>query len=618
MVHSLNKKIVKTYEVFFRFFSNSDCRNNILNALVGVTSLTCKAGIGSIWRIITGQLGERDRKFLNPRNQYQIWLLYEEFRKKSIKKIHIEIHALRIKPKISILMILDDQNEKFLKKTINSVIQQTYRNWELCIFYNSSINEHVKDLLTSFDDNYPNVRIVSTKNKIENILHNEFLSAVKGEFVCFLSQKDELVNDALFEFVKFLNETPQVDYVYADEDEKDHKGHRMDPFFKPDWSPDLFLSINYLGDFSIFRKSLLNNVVKQIHPSFHRYELILKLTETSNRIGHIRKPLYSRRKKVHSSLFSRPTPKSLNATKQSISESLLRKGIKATVTDSEIKGELRISYELKNEPKVSIIILTKDNIEYLKKCIDSLQNKTDYKNYELIIVDNGSREPKTIRYLKSLQKVVRDKSEFNASKLHNFGASNASGEYLLFLNDDIEIIETSWLKELVSIAQREDVGIVGGKLLFPDNTIQHGGVIIGLGGIAGHAFYKHNQKEPSYFNLLNLTRNCSAVTGACMLVKKNIYDKINGFDEGFNKAFGDTDFCLRAIYEAKARVVYTPYAVLIHHEGITRGKKRAPPLGDIRYFEKKWDTILKEGDPYYNPNLSLEESYKINLKPFNN
>jgi GT2 family glycosyltransferase len=618
MVYSISKKIVKTYEVFFRFLSNSDCRSNILDALIGVTSFTCRAGIGSIWKIFTGRLGKREAKILNLRNQYRIWLLYNEFRKKSIKKMHSEIRRLRIKPKISILMILDYTDNKFLKQAIDSVIQQTYRHWELYIFHDTLTKKHVKDLLISFGDKYKNVNIVPTKNKVELNSHDELLSFAKGEFVCYLGQNDELDHDALFEFVKFLNETPQVDYVYTDEDEKDHKGHRMDPFFKPDWSPDLFSSINYLGDFSIIRKSVLNKVIKQTHPSFHRYELTLKLIETNNRIGHIRKSLYSRRKERHRSLFSRTTSKSLTATKQSISESLLRKGIKAIVTDSEIKGELRISYELKNEPKVSIIILTKDNIEYLEKCIDSLQNKTDYKNYELIIVDNGSREPRTLRYLKSLQKVVRDESEFNASKLHNYGASYASGEYLLFLNDDIEIIETSWLKEMVSIAQRENVGIVGAKLLFPDNTIQHGGVIIGLGGIAGHAFYKHNPKKPTYLNLLNLTRDCSAVTGACMLVKKNIYTHVKGFDEGFNKAFGDTDFCLRAIYGTKTRVVYTPYAVLIHHEGITRGKKRAPPLTDIKYFEKKWCKLLKEGDPYYNPNLSLEESYQINLKPLDN
>lgn len=617
MVHSISKKIIKAHEIFFRFLLNSDCRTNILDALIAVTSLMYRAGIGSIWKVFTDRLGKREVKVLNRQNQYRIWLLYDEFRKKTTKKINSEIQGLRIKPKISILMFLEDQDDNFLKKTINSVLQQTYRNWELYLFCNSLTFERTKDLLVPFDDNYPNVKIVSKKNKILSICDIELSSFAKGEFVCFLGQKNELVNDALFEFVKFLNENPQVSYVYTDEDKKDHKGHRMDPFFKPDWSPDLFLSINYLGDFSIIRKSVLNKVIKQIHPSFDHHEIILKLTETGKGIGHIRKPLYSQIKENHRSLFPN-IPTSLTVPKQSIIESLSRKKIKTIIKDPEIKEELRISCELKNKPKVSIIILTKDNIEYLKKCLDSLQNKTDYENYELIIVDNGSREPRTLRYLKNLQKVVRDESEFNASKLHNFGATYASGEYLLFLNDDIEIIEPSWLKEMLSTAQGEDIGIVGSKLLFPDNTIQHGGVIIGLGRIAGHAFYKHNPNKPTYYNLLNLTRNVSAVTGACMLVKKSIYNQVKGFDERFNKAFGDTDFCLRAIYEAKARVVYTPYSVLKHHEGITRGKKRGPPITDIKYFEKKWSKLLKEGDPYYNPNLSLEESYEINLKPFNN
>jgi len=608
------KELLTNYRFIFRALLTKKKRKDFRDVIISLILVITKVGVKGLFRIITDQYGERGRKFLNSHNQYQVWLKSNEFNEEMRRKSLSEISRLRYKPKISIIMSIRELDRKYLRKSIDSLTQQVYQNWELCLINNTSSKKHIQKILKTYNRKYSRIKTFYFGETAQPATFDTVFSLVDGQFVGFLEANDELTPDALFEIIKFLNEHPNTYYIYTDEDIKDEYGGRFAPFFKPNWSPYLFFSMNYAANFGIVRKSMLHQHTSSFRFENQRYDLILRLTEITDRIGHISKPLY-RKTEIRQISSTKNNFKQNMLAKETLNKALSRRGINATILDSGIKDVRRISYKLENEPLVSIIILTRDNLDYLKRCIESIRIKTDYRNYELIVIDNGSQDQRTLEYLKSLSKVFRDESEFNASRLHNLGASHASGKYILLLNDDVEIIHGSWLREMVSIAEQEDVGVVGAKLLFPDGTIQHGGVIIGLGGIAGHAFYRHDPKEPTYFNLLNVARDCSAVTGACMLVKRSVYDKVKGFDEKFCRAFGDTDFCLKIIHEAQTRVIYTPYATLIHHEGITRGKERTPPFRDIEYFEKKWRALLAKGDPYYNPNLSLERSYEIKIEP---
>jgi GT2 family glycosyltransferase len=604
------KKLLANLRFIFKIIFDGNVRKKFQDLMfTSIFSMFSGVQAATLFKILTDRYGTRGKPLINSSNQYSIWLKTNEFNKQMRKKSLDKISRFQYKPKISIILPIYDADKKYLKNTINSIIQQVYRNWELFLVSDTSTKKNIQKILHKYSQRYQNINTITQGGTQEQIMFDTVLSLIDGEFVGFLEKNDELTPDALFEIVKFLNIHPNTDYIYTDEDKKDSYDDRYDPFFKPDWSPYLFFSVNYLANFGVIRKSIMYQLTSSCKFENQRYDLILRLTEITNKIGHIPKPLYTKSKL--SQITTLKDGKSNLLARNILKDALSRRGINTSVNDSGIEGVHKVSYKLENEPSISIIIPTRDNLDYLRRCIESIQKKTDYANYEIIIIDNGCQDEKTLEYLKSLPKVLRNVSEFNASKLHNLGASHASGKYLLLLNDDVEVIDGSWLTEMVSIAEQKDVGVVGAKLLFPDDTIQHGGVIIGLGGIAGHAFYRHDPKEPTYFNLLNIPRDCSAVTGACMLAKKSVYDKVEGFDEKFHRAFGDTDFCLRVIYEAQKRVVYTPYAVLTHHEGITRGKKRTPPISDIEHFKEKWKLLLAKGDPYYNPNLSLERSYEI-------
>ena len=550
--------------------------------------------------------------------QYKIWLKNNVLTEEILKRMRNEINEFRFKPKISILMSVYGTDEKLLKTTLDSVIQQIYSNWELCVVISTFIKEEIKRVLETSYKNNPNIKIAYVRKNSENITClNDTIKSAHGEFIGFLNHADELTADALYHVVKLLNACPDMDCIYTDEDKKDLKGRRSKPFFKPNWSPDLLFSMNYIGNFIVIRKRLLNELggLREGYNGSVSYDLVLRLVEITDKISHIAEPLYNQMTEFKQSNVDVESNLS-NSAKKALSEALIRRGINGKVLDSKFTGAYRIRYDLDFEPLVSIIILTRDKLEYLRKCIDGIRYNTDYKNYELIVIDNNSEDKDTIEFLNKLPLVVRESSEFNASKLHNIGAKYASGKYLLLLNNDIEIIDPSWLKEMVSIAERDDVGIVGAKLLFPDSTVQHAGAIIGLKGTASHAFYRYSQDDLNYHNLLNTVRNCSAVTGACMLVKRKIFDEVKGFDENIHICFGDTDFCLRAIRDTGTLIVYTPYAKLLHYESITRASQPSPQvIKDVKYFRHRWKKILEKGDPYYNPNLSLEESYKLGITP---
>ncbi|MDE2588695.1 MAG: glycosyltransferase, partial [Patescibacteria group bacterium] len=439
-----------------------------------------------------------------------------------------------------------------------------------------------------------------------------------GEFVGFLDHDDELYSNALFEVVKRLNKQSDLDIIYSDEDKTNSSGERYDPFFKPDWSPALLLNINYLGHFLVIRKGLLQNYpLRNEFNGAQDYDLVLKASEATNNIAHIAKPLYSwRQSKKSTSLDVNAKKYSQIAAKKCLEEALKRRQIKGEVTEGIVEGSFKVKYHLSNEPKVSIIIPIKDKVHLLKKCLESIK-KTVYKNYEIIVVDNRSEEKETLQYLRSIKhKVLKYDNEFNFSKINNFAVKEAKGEYLLFLNNDIEIIEPEWLGEMLSQFTNNEVGVVGSALFYENETIQHGGVMVGFEGKAGNCFIGLLPNQNGYFGLHNMVRNCSAVTAACMLVKKSIFTMVGGFDENIAVAYSDVDFCLK-ILEKGYQIIYTPYAKLYHYESASRGT--LSPREDGKKFNHKWNSFMRKGDPYYNPNLSLLHIYQIkvneNYKP---
>jgi GT2 family glycosyltransferase len=558
-------------------------------------------------------------------SQYKIWLENNKFTDGLLKKLEESSKKFHYKPKISIVMPVYNTDSRWLNMAIESVINQTYSNWELCISDDASTKKSVKNVLNKYRKKDPRINTVYLhKNSGIASASNAAISLTTGEFIGFLDHDDELMPDTLFEVVKLLNKKPQTDFIYTDEDKKDQKGRRVEPFFKPDWSPDLLLSMNYPGHFTVFRKSLIKDVggFRLGFEGSQDYDLILRFTEKTNKIAHISKPLYSWRKipgsaatKIDAKPFAR------KSAIKALQDTLERRGIEGEVVDGYSKGYYRVKYKIKDEPLVSIIILTKDKYKVFKKCIESIESVTAYKNYEIIILDHNSRNPDAVKYLNSLKskyRIVKYHGEFNFAKMNNLCVSKAKGMHIVFLNNDIEIIEPQWLEAMLEHSQRPEVGIVGTLLLYPEKKfmgekIQHGGVVLGVGGFANHAFRNISKKSPGYFMLPKVVRNCSAVTAACAMIRRNVFEEMGGFDECLAVAFNDVDLCL-SLKDKGYRIVYTPFSVLLHHEHKTRDAKHPPE--DETYALKRWGEVISKGDPYYNLNLSSILCFRIAPKSF--
>ncbi len=599
--NSVSWKLIRRYENFaLRMFPQGTIRGRLHELLLVSLRLMIYHGVRDFFVIATREFRKQKLGIFRP----QIMFVYKI---QGRQMDEFEIPKFRYGPKISIVMPVYETDPKFLSEAIQSVINQSYKNWELCIVDDGSKKEHVKPILEEYRRKEPRIKVSHlTKNSGIANASNEALSMATGEFVGFLDHDDVLHEDALILVVKYLSGNPDIDFVYTDEDKIDGDC-RSQPFFKPDWSPDLLMSMNYIPHFCVYRRALLTKVggFREGFEGSQDYDLVLRVTEETKKIVHIPKVLYSWRiSKTSSALSLSAKPLATVSAQKALSDALLRRGIKGEVLPA-FNNWYRIKYVIDIEPLVSIIIITHDNFEFLQQCIESVESKTTYKNYEIIIVDHNSKEKTALNYLASIKhKVIRTEEDFNFAKLNNEAAKHARGSLLLFLNNDIIVSEPNWLTEMVSIASnRADVGVVGAKLLHPDGRIQHAGVILGVGGSAGHAFRNILNNEPGYFGFPHLIRNCSAVTAACMLVKKEIFDRVNGFDEKLKVGGNDVDLCLR-IHDLGFLIVYTPYAALYHYEGATR--KGQFPLSDYGYFTRKCDVKIKQGDPYYNPNLSLE------------
>ena len=527
-------------------------------------------------------------------------------------------------PKVSIVVPLYKTPKKYLIEMIESVRKQSYENWELCLSDGSGENSPIEHILRKYEKKDNRIKVVYNMCQLQiSDNTNEALKISTGEYIAFTDHDDMLAPNALYECVKLLNEEPLIDIIYTDEDKANMNGREyFGPHFKPDFNPDMLYSDNYICHLFVVRREIYEQVgpLNSEFDGSQDYDFVLRCVEKTSRIRHIPKILYHWRAHKNSTAGNSGCKSyAYDAATRAIQAHYDRVGIPARVEMTEYTGHYRSRYSIQGNPKVSVIIPNKDHLEELKKCISSLEEKNAYENLEIIIVENNSKEERTFTYYEELEKnnrrvkvIVWKEKEFNYSAINNFGVNHASGEYLLFLNNDIEFITKGCIEELLGLCQRSDVGAVGARLYYDDDTVQHAGIVIGLGGIAGHPFYGFPSEDIGYFSRLVIAQDYSAVTAACMMMKKSVFQQVGGFDEQLAVAYNDVDLCLKA-GEAGYRIVYNPYAELYHYESKTRGyedtkEKEERFQAEREIFRRRWEKILRDGDPNYNPNLTLQEA----------
>ena len=559
---------------------------------------------------------------------YQKWILKHLPSQKELEKQKRE--KFDFQPKISIVIPLYKTPEKYLRQLVDTVKAQTYPNWELCLSDGSGADSPIAGLLKSLEASDERIKVVSHDKPLqisENT--NAGIKIATGDYIAFADHDDELTPHALFECVKALNKDRKIRVLYSDEDKMSMDGHKFfQPHFKPDYNPDLLCTVNYICHLFVVERNIIDKVgtLRSEFDGAQDYDFIFRCIEAvdPSEIYHIPKILYHWR--CHEdSTAENPESKmyAFEAGKRAIEAHYERTGIHAEVYKGEFLGLYRTRFIRDHDPLISIIIPNKDHIDDLKRCMDSIDKKSTYRNYEYIIVENNSTDEKTFQYYKELEAsnpkahVVYWDREFNYSAINNYGATFAKGEYLLLLNNDTEIINEDCLEELLGYCMRSDVGAVGARMYYEDDTIQHAGVVIGFGGIAGHCFVLQPRGTTGYCHRIICAQDYSAVTAACMLVKREAFDKVGGLTEELAVAFNDIDFCMK-LRAADYLIVYNPYAELYHYESKSRGLEDTPEKvarfnKEIQTFEKRWPDILRNGDPYYNPNLTLK-SQDFSLK----
>lgn len=552
-----------------------------------------------------------------PENLYQIWIEKNEPTKEELQEQ--KNTKFKINPKISIIIPMYNTPVNFFEELVDNLIGQTYSNWELCLADGSPEENKELEKIYKKDERIKYKFIGENKGIAGNT--NEALSLVTGDFVALLDHDDLLPLFSLYEIVKCINENPDVEFIYTDEDKFEKLGgKRYDPYFKSDFAPDTLRANNFICHFSVFKKELMDKLggFRSEYDGAQDYDILLRMSEETNKIVHIPKILYHWRVHALSTAKAGGTakPYAYEAGIKAIQDHINRLGLKGTVEQGNTLGTYKINYEVIGNPKVSIIIPNKDYINTLKVCLNSLKKLTTYENYEIIVVENNSEESETFDYYKKIDgkdkiKVVYfPEKEFNYSKIINFGVKNSTGDYIIQLNNDTELMTPNWIQEMLGFAQREDVGAVGVELFYPDNTIQHAGIIIGIGGVAGHVFKNLPKGIHGYFSKDAMIQNLSAVTAACIMTPKSIYDDVDCMDEKFKVAFNDVDFCLK-IREKGKLIVYNPFVQFKHYESKSRGfedtpEKKARFQTEIDRFHDKWQSVLDKGDPYYNINLRLD------------
>ena len=539
--------------------------------------------------------------------EYPRWLRDHSPTREQLAKAGRCAAGFRYQPVISILTPTFNTDPVILQSCIQSVQAQVYPNWELCICDDGSSSDATRHVIAERARRDARIKVqFLPENRGIAEATNAALRVASGEFIGLLDHDDELSPDALYENVRLLQDSPQADVIYSDEDKLDVEGRHCEPFFKPDWSPELLLSCMYTCHFSLYRRKLVDEIggFRSGFEGAQDYDLMLRVTACTKRILHIPKVLYHWRKSPTSTAADGQAKSfSTDVGLRALREHVERAGLQAEVIATDRPNSYRVKPRIRGTPLISIIIPHKDHPTMLDKCIHTIDARTTYRNYELIIVDNGSSSLQAQKYLSALpHRVVHYNEPFNFSRMNNLAALECKGEYLLLLNDDTEVISPGWLTAMLGYAQLPEIGAVGAKLYYPHDSIQHAGVVLGMRGVAGHWLYRFPRSSRGYFNSLHTVRNFSAVTAACVLFRREVFDSVGGFDENLAVSYNDVDLCLR-IRQAGYRIVWVPEAELYHCEFATRPKLLDPR--EVDYMEKRWSAVLAN-DPYYNPNLTLE------------
>lgn len=582
----------------------------------------------SLKAVVNPKRAKNDIKFIakrravnnERRKQYINWFETQALSNAQLEEQRIASKELENRPLISVLVPTYNTNPKHLEECLQSVVEQTYDNWELCISDDASTNPETKRVIQEFEKKYPSIRAIFNKtNGHIAVSSNIALGMAKGEFVSLLDHDDLLLPNALYETVVKINEHPNADLIYSDEDKLEQDKYHVEPFFKPDWSPDFLNSCNYITHFATIRTS----VMKEINgftpgtQGAQDWDLFLRISEYTAKIYHIPKILYTWRKSETSTAMSADSkPYAYINQKTVLRNSIVRRKENAFIDAHPALGFWRVKYSIKKTPIVSIIIPTKDNFKLISQCIDSILSESSYPYFEIVVVDTGSTDQKVHKYYEKITKdtdqikIVKWDKPFNFSGACNFGANKSKGEYLLFLNNDTQVLpeHSDWIQGLLEHAQHNDAGMVGPKLLFPNGTIQHAGVVLSKRDIAYHPFYGQPETLDiaNYIYIANV-RNTAAVTAACSMVSRKKFDEVGGFDTTLRVTYNDIDLCLKLL-DKGYRNIYNPFVVLVHHESMSVGKIQSSDRDQSEYQEakklmdKRWSKYL-ENDPYYNANF---------------
>jgi len=569
------------------------------------------------------------------RVSYGDWMKNVESKYLNEGSLQNDFSKLKTKPKFSIIFPVWNKSEEMLRSALDSITNQVYENWEICISDGSTENvEETREFLREFKSKYPKkVKFSTVDIKGINIIENSnnAFKLATGNYVVFMDCDDELSINCLLELAKSINDNSEVEFLYSDFDKIDKDGERYDPSFWPSWSPHTLTSQMYTTHITCYKKSVveeLGGLVKGTEGA-QDWDLVLRyVTKGGWKVKHIPKILY------HWRVYPRSTSLANSGAKDWAYENqryvleryLERRQLKGKVIKGPFDGSWRVKFNIKDNPKISIVIPTKDKLKYVRRAVESIQKHTKYNNYEIVIVNNQSQEEESLEYFKEIEKeknikIINFNKPFHFGKLYNWASKQVDGEYMLILNNDIKVLNDEWLESMLEWCQLPEVGSVGAKLYYANGKIQHAGVIVGAGGAAAHSHRLSDGDDFGYNGAIVNIRNYLALTGACLMVKRKIFLEMNGFDEQFDPAYQDVDFGIR-LYERGFYNVYTPYAELIHYESVTRldeknKEKLEKDTVNAEKLKEKWKNYIYEmggNDPFYNPNLSYaHEDFRVRI-----
>lgn len=574
-----------------------------------------------VWgdRGLTGIATELRRKLEPETGPYELWIAENDTLPWSDRrKISARTRQMKHKPLISVVMPVYNVAEVWLRRAIESVRSQLYPHWELCVADDNSPSPHVRAVLEEYARKDSRIKVVFRReNGHISVASNSALELATGEYIALLDHDDELAAHALYMVAEEINAYPEADLIYSDEDKITEEGKRYEPYFKTDWNPDLFYSQNFVSHLGVYRASIVKKIggFRPGYEGSQDYDLVLRVVEQipESHIRHIPHVLYHWRA-IPGSVILGGKDYAHEAARRAIQSHLRRKGSHAEVIAAHYNFH-RVVYPIQEDaPLVSLIIGTRDGVDLLRQALDGILNRTDYSPLEVIIIDNGSSDERTLAYLRELAqdervRVVRYDAPFNFSAINNLGVSLARGEVIGLINNDIDVISPGWLREMVSHALRREIGAVGAKLYYVDDRIQHAGILLGYSGVALHAHKFFDKKSGGYASRAQLIQNYSAVTGACLVMRREVFEEVGGLDEvNLAVAYNDIDLCLR-VREKGYRVLWTPYAELYYLESATRGSDATPEnlprlSREADYMKVRWGALLHD-DPFYTPNLAL-------------